>query len=86
MVLMSVLRPPTHYTHSSESPHESQRARSQGELQGPRTRTVFLLLFPPQGKGDGKETAENPRQSPADALVTLPDLWDGGMGSTSQDS
>lgn len=44
---------------------------------------MFLLLFPPQGKGDGKETAENSRQTPAeqDALVTLADLWDGGWAA-----
>lgn len=76
---MYVLRPATHYTHSSESLHERQWARSQSELLVPRTRTVFLLLFPPQGKSDGKET-EKSRQSPAeqDALVTLADLWDDG--------
>lgn len=78
---MSDMRPATHYTHFSESLHESQWVRSQGELQGPRTRTVFLLLFPPQGKGDGKETTENSRQSPVDALVTLPDLWYGGWAA-----
>lgn len=44
---------------------------------------MFLLLFPPQGKGDRKETAENSRQTPAeqDALVTLADLWDGGWAA-----